>query len=84
VKQLLKDIGMNSMTLLSIFRSLLRSGIITMATRAPVRIGFRGEEGSSLFYNVRVKVVGITLSRDMNIAPSVVMKGYSLPFRSAQ
>ncbi|HMK57041.1 MAG TPA: lipopolysaccharide heptosyltransferase I [Dissulfurispiraceae bacterium] len=37
-------------------QGLLRSGLITKATRAPVRIGFaEAREGSSLFYTHRVK-----------------------------
>jgi heptosyltransferase-1 len=56
VKQLLKDIRNEQYDLAVDLQGLLRSGIITMATRAPVRIGFsEAREGSSLFYNVRVK-----------------------------
>jgi lipopolysaccharide heptosyltransferase II len=37
-------------------QGLLRSGLITMATRAPVRIGFaEAREGSRFFYTVKVK-----------------------------
>lgn len=36
-------------------QGLLRSGLLTMATRAPVRVGFReAREGSRLFYNKKV------------------------------
>jgi heptosyltransferase I len=56
VRNLLKDIRNERYDLAVDLQGLLRSGIITMATRAPVRIGFsEAREGSRLFYNVRVK-----------------------------
>jgi len=56
VKQLLKEIRNEGYDLAVDLQGLFRSGIITMATRAPVRVGFaEAREGSSLFYNVRVK-----------------------------
>ena len=56
VKQLLKDIRNEQYDLAVDLQGLFRSGIITMATRAPVRIGFsEAREGSSLFYNLKVK-----------------------------
>src|SRR3990172_9912268 len=56
VRQLLKDIRNEQYDLAVDLQGLFRSGIITMATRAPVRMGFsEAREGSSLFYNVRVK-----------------------------
>jgi len=56
IKQLLKDIRNERYDLAVDLQGLLRSGIITMASRAPVRIGFsEAREGSRLFYNVRVK-----------------------------
>lgn len=56
VRQLLKDIRDERYDLAVDLQGLFRSGVITMATRAPVRIGFsEAREGSSLFYNVRVK-----------------------------
>lgn len=56
VKQLLKDTRNEQYDLAVDLQGLFRSGIITMATRAPVRIGFaEAREGSSLFYNVKVE-----------------------------
>ena len=56
VKQLFKDIRNEQYDLAVDLQGLFRSGIITMATRAPVRIGFsEAREGSSLFYNVKVQ-----------------------------
>lgn len=56
VRHLLKDIRNEQYDLAVDIQGLLRSGVITMATRAPVRIGFSdAREGSSLFYNVKVK-----------------------------
>jgi len=56
VRNLLKDIRNERYDLVVDLQGLLRSGIITMATRAPVRIGFsEAREGSRLFYNVKVK-----------------------------
>ena len=56
VRQLLKDIRSEQYDLAVDLQGLFRSGIITMATRAPVRMGFsEAREGSRLFYNVRVK-----------------------------
>ena len=56
VKQLLKDIRNERYDLAVDLQGLLRSGVITMASRAPLRIGFsEAREGSRLFYNVRVE-----------------------------
>ncbi len=56
VKKLFKDIRNEQYDLAVDLQGLFRSGIITMATRAPVRIGFsEAREGSSLFYNVKVQ-----------------------------
>ena len=56
VRNLLKDIRNERYDLVVDLQGLLRSGVITMATRAPVRIGFsEAREGSRLFYNFRVK-----------------------------
>ena len=51
-------------------QGLLRSGLITMATRAPVRIGFsEAREGSRLFYTGRVSGGGIhAVDRYMKVA----------------
>jgi heptosyltransferase-1 len=56
VRRLLQDIRSEQYDLAVDLQGLFRSGLITMASRAPVRIGFsEAREGSSLFYNVRVK-----------------------------
>jgi lipopolysaccharide heptosyltransferase I len=56
VKQLFKDIRNEHYDLAVDLQGLFRSGIITMATRAPFRIGFsEAREGSSLFYTVKVQ-----------------------------
>lgn len=56
VGHLLKDIRNEQYDLAVDLQGLLRSGIITMATGAPVRIGFsEAREGSSLCYNLKVK-----------------------------
>ena len=56
VRNLLTDIRSERYDLVVDLQGLLRSGVITMASRAPVRIGFsEAREGSRLFYNVRVK-----------------------------
>ena len=56
VGHLLKDIRNEQYDLAVDLQGLLRSGVITMATRAPVRIGFsEAREGSSFFYNLKVK-----------------------------
>ena len=56
VKQLFKDIRDEQYDLAVDLQGLFRSGIITMATRAPVRIGFsEAREGSRLVYNVVVR-----------------------------
>lgn len=56
VKQLLKDIRNEQYDLAVDLQGLFRSGFITMATRAPVRVGFaEAREGSNIFYNVKVK-----------------------------
>jgi heptosyltransferase I len=56
VRRLLKDIRNEQYDLAVDLQGLLRSGVITMATRAAVRTGFsEAREGSSLFYNLKVK-----------------------------
>ena len=56
VRQLLQDIRNERYDLAVDLQGLFRSGLITMATRAPVRIGFsEAREGSRLFYNVKIK-----------------------------
>ncbi|PKL52025.1 MAG: lipopolysaccharide heptosyltransferase II [Nitrospira bacterium HGW-Nitrospira-1] len=56
VRQLLKDIRSERYDLAVDLQGLFRSGVITLATRAPVRIGFsEAREGSRFFYNVKVK-----------------------------
>jgi heptosyltransferase I len=56
VKRLFRDLRREQYDLAVDLQGLFRSGIITMATRAPVRIGFsEAREGSSLFYNVKVQ-----------------------------
>jgi len=56
VKQLFKDIRNEQYDLAVDLQGLFRSGVITMATRAPVRIGFsEAREGSHLFYNIKVQ-----------------------------
>jgi heptosyltransferase I len=56
VKQLFRDIRNEQYDLAVDLQGLFRSGIITRATAAPVRIGFaEAREGSSLFYNVKIK-----------------------------
>jgi len=56
VRHLLKDIRNEQYDLAVDLQGLFRSGVITMATGAPVRAGFsEAREGSSLFYNLKVK-----------------------------
>ena len=56
VRQLLQDIRNERYDLAVDLQGLFRSGLITMATRAPVRIGFsEAREGSRLFYNAKIK-----------------------------
>jgi len=56
VRQLLQDIRNERYDLAVDLQGLFRSGLITMATGAPVRIGFsEAREGSGLFYNVKIK-----------------------------
>jgi heptosyltransferase I len=56
VKQLFNDIRKEQYDLVIDLQGLFRSGMITMATAAPVRIGFaEAREGSRFFYNVKVK-----------------------------
>lgn len=53
--QLLKKLREEKYDLVIDLQGLLRSGVITMATRAPVRIGFaEAREGSRLFYNRKI------------------------------
>lgn len=56
VRRLLKDVRDEQYDLAVDLQGLLRSGVITMATRAPVRTGFsEAREGGSLCYNLKVK-----------------------------
>ena len=56
IRQLFKSLRNENYDLVIDLQGLFRSGVITMATRAPVRIGFaEAREGSRLFYNKRVK-----------------------------
>lgn len=56
VKNLFRELRNERYDLVVDLQGLLRSGLITMATRAPERVGFaEAREGSRLFYNVRVK-----------------------------
>jgi len=56
VRALLKDLRNERYDLVVDLQGLLRSGIITMATRAPIRIGFQeAREGSRLFYSRKVR-----------------------------
>lgn len=56
VRQLLRDLRGENYDLAADLQGLLRSGIITMATRAPLRIGFEeAREGSRLFYTKKVR-----------------------------
>lgn len=55
VRQLYRDLKIENYDLVIDLQGLLRSGLITMATRAPVRVGFsEAREGSRLFYNRKV------------------------------
>lgn len=54
--QLLKRLKEERYDLVIDLQGLLRSGIITLATRAPVRVGFaEAREGGSLFYNRKIQ-----------------------------
>jgi len=56
IRQLYRDLRSEHYDLAVDLQGLLRSGLITMATRAPVRIGFtEAREGSRLFYTRKVK-----------------------------
>lgn len=56
VGQLMKSLSNEKYDLVIDLQGLLRSGIITLATRAPVRVGFsEAREGSRLFYNRKIK-----------------------------
>ncbi len=56
VRQLFKILRNENYDMVIDLQGLFRSGVITMATRAPLRIGFaEAREGSRLFYNKRVK-----------------------------
>jgi len=56
IKNLFKDLKKEKFDLVIDLQGLLRSGIITSATRAPVRIGFKeAREGSRFFYTHKVK-----------------------------
>lgn len=55
MKQLFKRLRGERYDLVIDLQGLLRSGILTMATQAPVRVGFsEAREGSRLFYNKKV------------------------------
>lgn len=56
VKSLFRELRNERYDLVVDLQGLFRSGLITMATRAPERVGFaEAREGSRLFYNVKVK-----------------------------
>ena len=56
IKNLFKGLKKEKFDLIIDLQGLLRSGIITSATRAPVRIGFQeAREGSRFFYTHKVK-----------------------------
>jgi lipopolysaccharide heptosyltransferase II len=56
IKTLLKELKKEKYDLVIDLQGLLRSGIITKATSAPIRFGFQeAREGSSLFYTHKVK-----------------------------
>ena len=56
LKVLLKHLKMEDFDIVIDLQGLLRSGIITAATRAPVRIGFtEAREGSRVFYTHKIK-----------------------------
>lgn len=56
VRALLKDLRNERYDLVVDLQGLLRSGIISMATRAPIRIGFQeAREGSRLCYSKKVR-----------------------------
>ena len=56
VKRLFKEIRAERYDLVVDLQGLLRSGLITMASRAPVRIGFtEAREGSGFFYTAKVR-----------------------------
>jgi lipopolysaccharide heptosyltransferase I len=55
VRQLFRDLRSENYDLVVDLQGLLRSGIITLATRAPLRVGFtEAREGSKLFYTKKV------------------------------
>jgi lipopolysaccharide heptosyltransferase II len=56
IRQLFNELRKEKYDLVVDLQGLLRSGLITMATRAPVRVGFsEAREGSRLFYTMKVK-----------------------------
>ena len=56
IKALLKSLKQEKYDLVIDLQGLLRSGIITKATHAPIRVGFQeAREGSRLFYSHKVK-----------------------------
>ncbi len=56
VRRLFKELRRERYDLAVDLQGLLRSGLITMASGAPVRVGFKeAREGSSLFYTARVR-----------------------------
>lgn len=56
IKKLHGELRLKKYDIVADLQGLLRSGLITMATRAPIRIGFaEAREGSTLFYTRRVR-----------------------------
>ncbi|HYQ48182.1 MAG TPA: lipopolysaccharide heptosyltransferase I [Thermodesulfovibrionales bacterium] len=56
LRQLYRDLRREHYDLVADLQGLLRSGLITMATHATVRVGFsEAREGSRLFYTMKVK-----------------------------
>lgn len=56
LRELFKSLRKEKFNLVIDLQGLLRSGVLTAATRAPVRIGFgEAREGSSMFYTHRIK-----------------------------
>ena len=74
IRQLYRDLRSEHYDLAVDLQGLLRSGLITMATHAPVRVGFtEAREGSRLFYTRKVKGgTGIhAVDRYMRIAADI-------------
>ena len=56
IRQLYRELRNEKYDLVIDLQGLLRSGLITMATHAPVRIGFaEAREGSRLFYTLKIR-----------------------------